>query len=45
LLAQRADVELNVDRAHRLMLVWTPVWRDAIPPRLVRIRIVLSDTN
>ena len=24
---------------------WTPVWNDPIPPRLVRIRVVFSDTS
>lgn len=79
---RRADVELSVDAAHRLMLVWTPhlhairigrppravmtevlqgvdrlelsyfpatqnggwtpVWRDPIAPRLVRIQIIFA---
>lgn len=82
---RRADVQLVVDAAHRLLLVstphlhairigslppavktplldgivelelsywrakqgegWTSVWRDPTPPRLVRLRIVFSNTS
>ena len=82
---RRADVQLVVDAAHRLLLVWTPhlhairiepappavetpildgieqlelsywrakqgegwtsVWRDPTPPRLVRLRILFSNTS
>jgi general secretion pathway protein J len=82
---RHADVELHVDAAHRLVLVWrphfhavrlgrpppavtteilpgierlelaywpptqaggwTPNWHDKMPPRLVRIQIVFSDTG
>jgi general secretion pathway protein J len=81
--SKRVDVELAVDAAHRLVLVWTPhvhavrtgsppvavrtpvledvarldlnywpargggwtsVWHDAVPPRLVRVRIVFAGT-